>query len=134
VAFIPPPLIPTTPKQPIPGRKIPKTKVLVVPTIESESATTGSPTKRMSVTLEDGMVVIRMPLQTTPAISSTGKSKLYCTTRGPRRVVQKTKDNTYMPVEFDGGVLKAIASAFVTLAPANSANNTRTVIKRKKKQ
>jgi len=131
-----PPLIPTTPKKSS-NVKAAKSKqpaiVAATPEDDSRAAiTTVGCSKRMSVTLEDGVVVIRMPLQTMPTVSSTGKSKLYCTTRGPRRVVQKNKDNTYTPVEIDGGVLKAIASAFVTLAPADGAPNKRTIIKKKK--
>lgn len=137
MAITRPPLIPTTPKKTAETGTT-KTKSAVTETNAGKTddavdLTTFGCTKKMSVTLEDGAVVIRMPLQKTPTISSTGKSQLYCSTRGPRRVVQKTKDNTYVPVEIDGGVLKAIASAFVTLAPT-SVPNTRTIVKRKKKQ
>lgn len=71
--------------------------------------------RKLSLTLEDCMIVIRMPVFVAPAQSASGKSMLYGSTRGPKRVMQEV-DGKLEAVEFDGGKLKAIASAFVTLA------------------
>lgn len=70
--------------------------------------------RKLSLTLEDGMIVIRMPVFAAPAPSSSGKSMLYGSTRGPRRVMQEV-DGKLEVAEIGGGKLKAIASAFVTL-------------------
>lgn len=70
--------------------------------------------RKMSLTLEDGMIVIRLPVFETPTQSASGKSKLYGTTRGPKRVMHEI-DGKLEHVEIDGGYLKATASAYVTL-------------------
>lgn len=70
--------------------------------------------RKLSVTLENDMIVIRMPVFAAPTASASGKSMLYGSTRGPKRVMQEI-DGKFEPAVIDGGKLKAIASAFVTL-------------------
>jgi hypothetical protein len=71
-------------------------------------------TRKLSLTLEDGMIVIRLPVFAAPTKSASGKSMLYGSTRGPRRVMVEV-DGQLKPAQLGGGQLKAIASAFVTL-------------------
>jgi len=54
-----------------------------------------------------------MPVFATPTQSASGKSMLYGSTRGPKRVMQEV-DGKMEPATISGGNLKAIASAFVT--------------------
>lgn len=69
--------------------------------------------RKLNLTLEDGCVVIRIPLATVSRASKSGKTNLYGSTRGPRRVTKETA-NGIEPVVIDNGYLKAIASVFVS--------------------
>lgn len=90
-------------------------KPLVRETNKKKTATPPTAAKhgKLSTTLEDGMIVIRLPIFEKPVKSASGKSLLLGSTRGPRRVT-RTVDGETQYVEFEGGYLKAIASAFVT--------------------
>jgi fatty acid-binding protein DegV len=82
---------------------------------------TNAQANKMRVTLEDNMIVIRLPVFAAPTKSASGKSELYGSTRGPKKVMQEV-DGKLQPVVFNGGNLKAIASAFV-VSPAKKKVN-----------
>lgn len=84
------------------------------------TATTGR--QKLSLTLEDGMIVIRMPVAKAPTKSTSGKSLLYGTTRGPRRVLQEV-DGKFEPVMINDRPLKAIASAFAAIEDTTNSKN-----------
>lgn len=96
-----------------------KDKAAVIKPIVRQKKTTNNTApqtsgRKLLVTMEDGMIVIRMPFTTAPVASSTGKSMLYGSTRGPKRVMQEV-DGKFEYVTINGGYLKAIASAFVAV-------------------
>lgn len=90
--------------------------VIPSPTACKPAKTVRSGHGGVSATLEDGVIVLRLPLfaETTRKPSSTGKSTLCASTRGPRVVKHVTKTGEVAPVEIDGKPLKVIASAFIT--------------------
>lgn len=70
----------------------------------------------ISATIEDNMIVLRLPLipEASRKPSSTGKSILCASTRGPRKVYQRTDDADPVIYEVDGKPLRIIASAFIS--------------------
>lgn len=76
--------------------------------------------RKLSMMLEDGCVVIRIPFAEVGKASTSGKTNIYGSTRGPRRVMRETA-NGPEPVIIDNGYLKAIASVF---AAPNSIEKT----------
>lgn len=70
-----------------------------------------------TATLEDGIIVLRMPLIEADKrkASSTGKSILCGNTRGPK-IVRQLVDDEMVPVEIDGENLRVIASAFIPIS------------------
>lgn len=66
-------------------------------------------------TIEDDVIVLRLPLipKANRKPSSTGKSVLCASTRGPRKVHQVVSGDELVLYEIDGKPLKIIASAFI---------------------
>jgi len=81
-----------------------------------------SPIGAIVATLEDDVIVLRIPLipEDKRKPSSTGKSILCGNTRGPKIVRQLVNDEL-VPVEIDGQQLRVIASAFIPVSKAVSS-------------
>ena len=69
----------------------------------------------MIATIEGDVIVLRLPLipEADRKPSSTGKSVLCASTRGPRKVHQVVSGDELVLYEIDGKPLKIIASAFI---------------------
>lgn len=88
--------------------------------VKAPKATTRSESKTrrsysgLSATIEGDVLVLRLPLFPAEARrpSTSGKSILCATTRGPKIVRQPGPDGM-VPVEIDGKALRVIASAFI---------------------
>lgn len=81
-----------------------------------------SPVGTIVATLEDDVIVLRIPLigKDKRKPSSTGKSILCGNTRGPK-IVRQLIDDELVPVEIDGQQLRVIASAYIPIPKSVSS-------------